>query len=282
MHIDAHQHFWIYDSSEYAWIDESMASLRRNCLPKDLKPELDRAGFQGCVAVQARQTSEETKWLLQLAAESPFILGVVGWLDLRSPHLRSELQAFVNQPKLVGLRHIVQSEPDDRFLLQPEFLRGVSRLEEYDLTYDILIYEKHLPVVIAFVKEFPKQRFVLDHLAKPRIKEGLMHPWAEGIRELATFPNVCCKLSGLVTEADWQKWRPEELSPYLEVAMECFGADRLMIGSDWPVCTVAASYSRVMDTINRYLEPFSAEIREKLLGENATNFYRLKNISSES
>jgi L-fuconolactonase len=276
MHIDAHQHFWIYDSSQYAWIDDSMASLRRNFLPTDLKPELDQAVFQGCVAVQARQTIEETNWLLRLASESPFILGVVGWLDLRSPNLQSELQAFANQSKLVGVRHIVQSEPDDRFLLQPEFHRGVSMLEEYDLTYDILIYEKHLRVAVEFVKQFPKQRFVLDHLAKPRIKEESIHPWAKEIRELAVFPNVYCKLSGLVTEADWQNWRAEQLSPYLDVAMECFGPDRLMIGSDWPVCTVAAPYSRVMDTIKKYLERFPAEVREKVLGENARNFYKLK------
>jgi L-fuconolactonase len=253
-----------------------MASLRRNFLPKDLKPELDRAGFHGCVAVQARQTIEETNWLLRLASESPFILGVVGWLDLRSGDLRSQLEAFGNQPKLVGVRHIVQSELDDRFLLQPEFLRGVSLLEEYDLAYDILIYEKHLPVTVAFVKKFPKQRFVLDHLAKPRIKEESIHPWTKEIRELAAFPSVYCKLSGLVTEADWQNWRPEQLNPYLDVAMECFGPDRLMIGSDWPVCTVAASYSRVMDTIKKYLERFPTEVREKALGENARNFYKLR------
>ncbi len=276
MHIDAHQHFWIYNSSEYAWLDDRMASLRRNFLPKDLKTELDRSGFQGCVAVQVRQTIEETNWLLKLASESPFVLGVVGWVDLRSPELPSELQSLVNQPKLVGVRHIVQSEPDDHFLLQPDFLRGVSLLEQQDLAYDILIYEKHLPVAVEFVRKFPRQRFVLDHLAKPRIREELIHPWAERIRELAVFPNVYCKLSGLLTEADWDDWKPEQLTPYLDVAMECFGPDRLMIGSDWPVCTVAASHARAVGAIRQYLDRFPAAAREKVLGGNGQRFYKLK------
>jgi L-fuconolactonase len=276
MRIDAHQHFWIYDPSEYAWIDESMANLRRDFLPDDLKPELDQAGVHGCVAVQARQTLEETNWLLRLASESPFILGVVGWVDLRSAKLRSDLQGFANQPKLVGVRHIVQSEPDERFLLQPEFLRGLSMLEAYDLAYDILIYEKHLPVAAEFVQQFPRQRFVLDHLGKPRVKEKQTHPWSEGIRKLAAFPNVYCKLSGMVTEADWQNWKPDDFAPYLDVAVECFGPDRVMFGSDWPVCTVAGSYLRVMDAIHDYFARFAGNFREKLLGSNAIRFYKLQ------
>jgi L-fuconolactonase len=275
MRIDAHQHFWTYNPSEYGWIDESMATLRRNCLPSDLKPELDRVGFQGCVAVQARQSLEETRWLLKLASESPFILGVVGWVDLRSTQLRSELQALTERKKLVGVRHIVQSEPDDRFLMQPDFLHGISLLEEFDLAYDILIYEKHLPVATEFVERFPRQRFVLDHLAKPPIREQGLHPWAEGIRELATFPNVCCKLSGLVTEADWQGWSAEQFKPYLDIAFDSFGADRLMIGSDWPVCTVAASYCRTIDLVQNYVRLCPAEVVEKVLGETAKKFYKL-------
>jgi L-fuconolactonase len=276
MRIDAHQHFWVYNPSEYGWIDESMTVLRRDFLPGDLKPELDGAGFQGCIAVQARQSLEETNWLLKLASEWPFILGVVGWVDLRSPHLRSDLQVLAKNPKLVGVRHIVQSEPDERFLLQPEFLRGVSQLEEFDLAYDILIYEKHLSEAAEFVRRFPRQRFVLDHAAKPRIKDGILHPWAGGIRELAVLPNVFCKLSGLVTEADWQEWKVEQITPYLDVAFECFGADRLMIGSDWPVCTVAASYSRSMAAVNQVLGRCGTEAREKVLGANAQRFYKLK------
>jgi L-fuconolactonase len=276
MHIDAHQHFWVYDPREFDWIDESMAVLRRDFLAAGLKPELDRAGFQGCVAVQARQTLEETRWLLDLAASSPFILGVVGWVDLRSQDIQSQLQALAGNPKLVGVRHVVQGEPDDRFLLRPEFLRGISALEEFDLAYDILIYTKHLPVAAEFVRQFPRQRFVLDHLAKPPIKSGSLHPWADGIRELASFPNVFCKLSGMVTEADWRRWKPEDMVPYLDVAFECFGSERLMIGSDWPVCIVAASYSGAMDVVKDYLARFPAQVQEAVLGENAQRFWRLK------
>ena len=276
MHIDAHQHFWRYDRREYGWIDDSMAALRRDFLPADLKPEMECGGFQGCVAVQARQTLEETRWLLELAEHAPFILGVVGWLDLRSARLRFELKSFAGNSKLVGVRHVVQSEPEERFLLQPEFLCGISMLEEFDLAYDILIYAKHLPVAAEFVARFPRQRFVLDHLAKPPIKSGALDSWARGIRELAAFPNVYCKVSGLVTEADWQAWKPEDMRPCLDVAFECFGPSRLMIGSDWPVCTVAAPYSRVMDVVKDYISKYAAEERNAVLGGNAAKFWRLK------
>ena len=249
MFVDAHQHFWIYRPEEYGWINDPMAALRRDFLPDDLKPELERAGFQGSVAVQARQTLEETRWLLELAERSPSILGVVGWVDLRSAEVPSQLKEFARNPKLVGIRHVVQAEPDDRFLLRPEFLSGISVLEEFDLAYDILIYTRHLSVAAEFVERFPRQRFVLDHLAKPPIKSGEIDEWAEGIRRLAEFPNVYCKLSGLVTEADWQHWKPEHITPYLDVAFQAFGPDRLMIGSDWPVCLVAAGYGRAMGVV---------------------------------
>ncbi len=276
MHIDAHQHFWVYDPREYDWIDDSMTPLRRNFLPADLKPELEQGGFQGCVAVQARQTMEETRWLLELAAASPFILGVVGWVDLQSPQVRSQLESVAGNRKLVGVRHVVQGEPDDRFLLRPEFLRGVSILEEFDLAYDILIYARHLPVSAEFVQKFPRQRFVLDHLAKPPIKSASLHPWAEGVRNLAAFPNVFCKLSGLVTEADWRHWKPEDMAPYLDVAFEAFGPQRLMIGSDWPVCTVAASYASAMAVVKNYLGRLSTEAQQAVLGGNAQRFWKLK------
>lgn len=275
MHIDAHQHFWVYNPREFDWIDDAMASLRRDFLPPALKAVLDQAGFQGCVAVQARQTLEETRWLLGLAAVSPFILGVVGWVDLQSPQVRSQLQAFAESPKLVGVRHVVQGEPDDRFLLRPEFLRGISVLEEFDLAYDILIYTKHLPVAAEFVRQFPHQRFVLDHVAKPPIRSGRLHPWTDGIRRLAAFPNVFCKLSGMVTEADWQHWKPEDMTPYLDVAFECFGPQRLMIGSDWPVCTVAASYARAIGVVKDYLGRHPVQVQEAVLGENAKRFWKL-------
>src|SRR5947199_6294381 len=228
MHIDAHQHFWIYDQREYDWIDDLMAALRRDFLPADLKPELEGSGFQGCVAVQARQTLEETRWLLELAERAPFILGVVGWVDLRSPRLRFELESFAGKSKLVGVRHIVQSEQDERFLVQPDFLRGIAMLEEFDLAYDILIYTRHLPVAAEFVARFPRQRFVLDHLAKPPIKSGDLDSWARGIRRLAFFPNLFCKVSGLVTEAEWQAWKPRPLRLYLDVAFACWATSGLM------------------------------------------------------
>src|SRR5258708_2526550 len=247
MRIDAHQHFWRYNPDEFEWIDDSMSCLKRDCLPDDIKLELAQAGFEGSIAVQARQTLEETRWLLALAAAAPTILGVVGWVDLRSPQARSQLAEFADNPKFLGVRHIVQSEPDDRFLWQPEFVRGIAMLEEFNLTYDILIYPRHLRVAAEFVRRFPQQRFVLDHLAKPLIRSGEVQPWEHDVRELARSPNVFCKMSGLVTEAAWKCWRREDISPYLDVALDCFGPDRLMIGSDWPVCTVSASYSQTMN-----------------------------------
>jgi L-fuconolactonase len=275
MRIDTHQHFWRYNPEEFGWIDDSIAALRRDFLPHDLEPELAAAGFDGSIAVQARQTLEETRWLIDLAASSPFILGVVGWVDLRSPDVRLHLEEFAGNPNMLGIRHIVQSEPDDRFLLQPDFLRGVTVLEEFDLTYDILIYPKHLPVAAEFVQRFPRQRFVLDHLAKPPIKSGDLQPWDSGIRELAKSPNVFCKLSGLMTEADWKNWKPEHIAPYLDVALDSFGPDRLMIGSDWPVCSVAASYSRAMNAVREYLSKYPTDVQNAVLGENAQRFWRL-------
>ena len=276
MRIDAHQHFWRYDEREYGWIDDSLAALRRDFLPADLKPELECNGFQGCVAVQARQTLEETRWLLELAERAPFILGVVGWVDLRSPRVRFELESLGRYPELVGVRHIVQGESDERFLLQPDFLRGIAMLEEFDLAYDILIHTRHLPVAVEFVTKFPRQRFVLDHLAKPPIKSGAIDVWARGIQGLAAFSNVYCKVSGLVTEADWQAWKPEDMWPYLDAVFECFGPSRLMIGSDWPVCMVAGSYSRVMNLTKDYLGKYAEKERNAVLGENAATFWRLK------
>jgi len=275
LRIDAHQHFWVYGPREYEWIDASMGVLRRDFLPGDLAPELRRAGIDGCVAVQARQTLEETRWLLELAKQFPFVRGVVGWVDLRAPDLRRVLESFAADKKLVGVRHIVQSEPDDRFLLRPEFLRGIAMLEEFGLAYDILIYAKHLGVAAEFVGKFPRQRFVLDHLAKPPIKTGELREWERGIRELAKFPNLMAKLSGLVTEADWQAWTPEQITTCIDIAFECFGADRLMIGSDWPVCTLAGTYGRVMGIVMEYVERRAGEEREAVLGRNAERFWRL-------
>jgi L-fuconolactonase len=275
MQIDAHQHFWRYNVREHGWIDDSMASIRRDFLPADLKPLLDDNGFQGSVVVQVRQTLEETHWLLRLAEENPFIVGVVGWVDLRSPDLQRDLQSFAGKAKLVGVRHIVQSEPDG-FLLQPEFLKGISVLAEFDLAYDLLIYPKHVPTAVKFVKRFPRQRFVVDHLAKPMIKRGEIDGWERGIRELASFPNVYAKLSGLVTEADWHAWKTKDFRPYLEIAFDCFGAQRLMIGSDWPVCTVASSYDRAVDIVKEHLRGYSPEEQSAVLGKSAAKFWKLE------
>ena len=276
MHIDAHQHFWIYNNREFGWIDDSMAALRRNFLPEDLTPELRTSGFQGSVVVQTRQTLEETNWLLGLADAHESILGVVGWADLCGPDIRSQLKTLSGHRKLVGLRHIVQSEADDRFLLQPEFLRGIEMLEDFDLAFDILIYTKHLPVADEFVRKFPRQRFVLDHMAKPPIRNGQIDAWASGIRRLSEMPNVFCKLSGLVTEADWKSWTREEIIPYLDVALASFGADRLMIGSDWPVCLVAASYAKVISIVKDYISERVPKHAGNVLGGNAQRFWRLQ------
>lgn len=276
MHIDAHQHYWIYNAEEYGWIDDYMAALRRDFLPEDLSPELARNGFDASVVVQVRQTLDETRWLLELADRSPTIAGVVGWVDLCSLECRSQLEAFSRHPKLVGIRHIVQSEPDDRFLLREDFLCGIAQLEEFDLAYDILIYTRHLPVAAEFVARFPRQRFVLDHLAKPPIKNHEIDTWAEGVRRLAAFPNVFCKLSGLVTEADWVAWKPEDIHPYLDVAFDAFGPLRLMIGSDWPVCLVASPYGRAVDVVKNYLQRHTSDAREAVVGGNAQRFWRMK------
>ena len=276
MRIDAHQQFWRYNKKEYDWIDDSMSTLRRDFLPADLEPELRRAGFDCSISIQARQSLEETKWLLELAKAAPFVCGVVGWVDLRSAVITAQLTELAANRKLLGIRHVVQSEPDDRFLLQPDFLRGMAALAPFDLTYDILIYPRHLPVAAEFVRHFPEQKFVLDHLAKPLVKSGRVEPWRTGIRELARFPKVFCKLSGLVTEANWKTWKPEHIAPYLDIVLEFFGPERLMIGSDWPVCTVAATYTQVMSLVIEYLGQYSAEVRQKILGENAVRFWNLQ------
>jgi L-fuconolactonase len=274
--IDAHQHFWRYNSAEYPWIDDTMAVLRRDFLPGDARREMDCAAVDVCVAVQARQTLDETRWLLDLAAANPFIAGVVGWVDLQADDVESQLRPFAAGSKLVGVRHIAQSEEDDRFLLGSAFCRGVSVLRHFDLTYDILIYPKHLAVAGEFVSRFPSQRFILDHLAKPRIAAGDIQEWETGIRTLAGFPHVFCKLSGLVTEADWQRWTPAEIRPYLDVVFDCFGVDRLLAGSDWPVCLLAASYARTFELIDTYMSGRPSAERDAVMGGNAARLWRLR------
>ena len=275
MRIDSHQHFWRYSAAEYEWIDDSMSVLRRDFLPSDARREMDLAGIDACVAVQARQTLEETRWLLELADSAAFIAAVVGWVDLQADDAEAQLAQFATHSKLVGVRHIVQSEPDPRFLLRPAFCRGISLLDELHLTYDILIYPRHLPAALELVSRFPRQRFVLDHLAKPEIRTGEIREWERHIRELAGARNVWCKVSGLVTEADWTRWTAADVRPYLDVAFACFGADRLLAGSDWPVCTVAADYGRTMSLLADYLEHRPSSERDAVLGGNAARFWGL-------
>jgi L-fuconolactonase len=274
--VDAHQHFWRYDPVEYGWIDESMAALRRDFLPDDLAPEMAHAGVDACVAVQARQTLDETRWLLALAEAYACIAGVVGWVDLQSPDVGADLESLRGHRKLVGIRHIAQSEPDDRFLTRPPFVRGVALLADFDLAYDILIYRRHLPVAAELAGMLPRQRFVLDHLGKPDIGGRELHIWERDLRALAAHENVSAKLSGLVTESNWHNWTPADIRPYLDVAFDCFGPNRLMIGSDWPVCTVAADYQRTMAVITDYLAGRPAHERDAVLGGNAVKFWHLQ------
>jgi L-fuconolactonase len=271
--LDAHQHFWRYDPVEYPWIGDHMAVLRRDFMPADLRSLLNGLGFDGSIAVQARQTLEETEWLLDLAEKHDFIKGVVGWLDLRSPRLPEQLEKYGRHSKLVGARHVVQDEPDDDFVLRPDFRGGIAQLARFDLAYDLLVFPRQLPSALRLAMDFPGQRFVLDHIAKPSIRTGEIKEWAKDLKALAQAPNVHCKLSGLVTEAIWKGWKPENFRPYLDVVVEAFGTKRLMIGSDWPVCTVAGDYGSTMGMVIDYLRQFPAEVRDGILGGNCARFY---------
>jgi L-fuconolactonase len=276
MHIDSHQHFWRYNAARDGWITDEMAVLKRDFLPEDLMPVLHANQVAGCVAVQADQSEQETTFLLDLANRFAAIKGVVGWVDLRSPELPARLEYFSQFEKLCGFRHVVQSEPDDRYMLREDFVAGVASLRRFNFTYDILIYPKHLPAAIEFVERFPEQRFVIDHMAKPLIRAHRVLPWKDQIRTIAAKPNVYCKLSGLVTEADWLNWCDSDFTPYLDVVFDAFGPDRVMFGSDWPVCLLAGGYERVKKLVTNYIRGFPAEQQEKILGLNAINFYGLK------
>jgi L-fuconolactonase len=274
--IDAHQHFWRFDAVRDAWITDDMRAIRRDFLPADLEPALAANGIDGCVAVQADQSEAETRFLLDCARKHSFIKGVVGWVDLRSPRLEATLDELAHEPRFRGVRHVAQAEPDD-FFTREDVIRGIRMVGRAGLTYDMLIYERQLPAAVALTARLPDQPFVLDHLGKPSIRSGALAPWASGLRELARRPNVCSKISGLVTEADWVNWRPEHLRPYLDVAFEAFGPHRVMFGSDWPVCLVAARYERVLEVVANWADALSADEREALFGGNATRFYGLTN-----
>lgn len=273
MRLDAHQHFWSYDAAQYPWIPLGSA-LHRSWLPPDLAALQAPLGFTGSIAVQARQTLAESRWLLELADRHLHVRAVVGWVDLRSDRVAEQLAQLAAHPKFVGVRHVVQDEPDD-FMLGAEFQRGIAALADFNLSYDLLIYPQQLPAAIALAERFPAQRFVLDHLAKPRVKLGEREPWASQLRRLAACPNVHCKVSGLLTEADHQAWQPAQFQPYLETVFAAFGVERLMYGSDWPVCLLAGSYQQVFAIVDDYAQGLSTEQRTALFGGNAAKFYRL-------
>lgn len=279
MRIDSHQHFWHYSPAEHTWMSADMAALKRDFLPEDLAPLLEATGYDGCVAVQARQSLEETRWLLELADAHPFILGVVGWVDLRSEALPEQLESLAKHPKLIGVRHVVQDEPDDQFMLRSDFRRGIASLREFSLTYDLLLFPKQLPAAASLAAEFPDQPFVLDHIAKPAIAEARLSPWREDLRELARLPNVHCKLSGMATEAKWKQWQLADFRPYLDVIVDAFGPERLMIGSDWPVCTLSGDYAATMNIVEDYARQLPVEAQAGILGENCARFYHLQSAA---
>jgi L-fuconolactonase len=272
--IDSHQHFWIYDPAEYSWIDDAMAALRRDFLPADLAPHMSAAGVQASIAVQARQTIDETHWLLELAERHASIAGVVGWVDLQATDVEDQLERVSHFSLLAGIRHVVQAEPDG-FLDRPAFRRGIEALGRFGLTYDMLVHARQLPGAVSFARAFPNQRFVLDHLGKPDIRGGEFREWRRHFGDLAALPNVCCKLSGLVTEADWQSWTPAQLAPYLDAALDSFGPSRLMIGSDWPVCLAAATYTDVVGLVRDAISEYSSDEQAQILGGTAQEFYQL-------
>jgi L-fuconolactonase len=281
MNIDAHQHFWRYDPIRDSWITAQMSVIRRDFMPEDLLPELRLNQMDGCVAVQADQSEAETLFLLELATQHDEIKGVVGWADLCAQNLPERLQYFSQFDKLCGFRHIAQSEPDDRFLIRNDLVAGVRQLQQFGFSYDILIYPRQLPAARELVERLPDQRFVLDHLAKPFIRTQEISDWAHQIRAIAESPKVHCKVSGFVTEADWKNWRFEDFRPYLDVVFEAFGADRVMFGSDWPVCLVAASYAQVKQLIAVYIQDLPRAQQQKIFGLNAISFYGLKTSNHE-
>jgi len=274
--IDAHHHLWKFDAQEYGWIEPNMQVLRRDFLPADLHKEMNAAGMSGSVAVQARQTVEETRWLLELAGQNDFMKGVVGWVPLADPKVGAVIDRFAANPKLRGVRHVLQDEPDENHILREDFNLGIRELAPHNLTYDILIFERHLPQTIRFVDQYPKQIFVVDHLAKPRVKYKAISPWREQMQELAKRENVYCKISGLATEADHKNWTEEQLRPYIEVVLSTFGPRRTMFGSDWPVCLLAISYQHWVDIVGRATAQLSATEQQRFWGETAIEAYRLK------
>lgn len=275
MKIDSHQHFWKYDPTRHAWIDESMYKIRRDFMPEDLWPELQAQGISGCISVQADETAHETQFLLDLAYNYDWIKKVVGWVDLKSMDIESKLERYQTDTRLAGFRAILQS-------LEPEamedraFLNGIGHLERFGFTYDVLIFPRHLEKAFEFCRKFPNQPFVLDHLAKPNVKNGEFEYWSKWMAKMAELPNLRCKVSGMVTEADWNNWKSEDFKPYLDFVTEHFGTDRLLYGSDWPVCLVAGTYSEVFDLADSYFQNFSESEKQAIFGKNAMRFYGIQ------
>lgn len=273
--IDAHQHFWHFQADEYAWIGDELSLLRRDFLPEELAAIYQKNGVRGCVAVEARGSETENAFLLELAEKHDFIKGIVGWMDVRFPDLENRLLAYADQPKIKGFRYNAQVEADVNFLLRPAWLKGMGVLGQFDYSFDLLVFPHQLGAALEVVRRFPRQRFVLDHLAKPYIKEGFIDGWKAQLKALAQLPNVWCKVSGLVTEADWNKWQYEDLLPYLDAAFDAYGTNRLMFGSDWPVSLLAAPYEKVKGVLDRYLLHYSEEEQQRIWASNAKECYQL-------
>lgn len=274
MKIDAHQHFWNYDPKRHAWINDDMHVIQRHFLPESLAPILHQNGIEGCIAIQADQTIEETQFLVALAAKNDWIKAVIGWVDLKADDIESQLSFWKKYPIIKGFRHILQAEEPD-FMLSTKFLKGIACLQKFGYCYEILIYPRHLKSALSLVKLFPDMRFIIDHIAKPNIREHQMDDWKAGMQLLGQQKNVYCKISGLVTEADWKNWVPEDFSPYINTVVEAFGIDRLIYGSDWPVCLVAADYSAQLDICKMYFKDFSVLENDLFFGENAKRFYKI-------
>ena len=274
MYIDAHQHFWRYDPARHTWITDAMNVIKHDFQPVDLEPILSKNNFDGCVAVQAEQSEQETHSLLFHADHHDFIKGVVGWVDLMAPDLRERLDYFSQFEKLKGMRHIIQSEPAG-FMLRPDFVRGIKILHEYNLTYDLLINHHQLEEALLFVQQFPNLKIVVDHIAKPSIKTKEKTHWELNMAAMATFENVYCKISGMVTEADWSDWKPQDFFPYLDELFESFGSNRLMYGSDWPVCLLASTYDQQLNIVEQYTSQLTNSEKLLVMGENARRFYNL-------
>jgi len=274
MTIDAHHHLWKYSAAEFGWITPEQRVIRRDFLPEDLETLMHHFGIEGTVAVQARQSLEETNWLLGLAEKHPLIRGVVGWVPLTDgARVKRSLEQFAGNHKLRGVRHVVQDEPDPGYILRKDFNEGVSALRQFGLRYDILIFERHLPAAIEFVDRHPNQTFILDHVAKPRIKDKILSPWDRNMRELAKRQNVYCKLSGMVTEADQQSWTPADLQPYIDVVLAAFGPRRILYGSDWPVMLLACDYVRWYGTVTNAIAKLSKTEQDRIMGGTAAEAY---------